>query len=853
MGKTTLAQKIFNDATIQEHFKTKIWLSITQQFDVVELLRIAIENAGGDHGGKQDKSTLTETLINTISTGRFLLVMDDVWSHEAWNHVLSVPVRNASKKLPGSRVLVTTRSAHLPQQMQAPLHQHRVRPLENDDAWSLLKKQLQPDQVVEIDQLKTIGMEILENCDGLPLAIKVIGGLLSTRYPSEHEWKSILNKPAWSLTGLPPGLDNRLYLSYEDLSPQIKQCFLYCSLFPKGVEIIRDVVTQMWISEGFIQALDGSSTISQEYEFEEMATEYYRELIKRNLIEPTKEHSLTGYRCTMHDVVRTFAEYVAREESLVVVVGREQAATGMHVRRLSIEQTVSVLDWGILQRRESLRTLIINSRVNFHLPGDSLSSFSSLRVLCIWPANSDTLVPSLSKLKHLRYIHLEYTDISRLPDDIHKMKFLLYINLLVCKKLGHLPSKIIKLVHLRSLDTTGSNIGAVPKGFGGLTNLRLLYGFPVQMDVDASGSSWCSLQELAPLSQLRKLALYGIEKVQDSRMAEKAMISSKRHLGYLVLNYSASGHTIGTGGAGAEQQQQQKKVTEEVLEKLCPPTCLENLCVIGGYIGRRLPDWMCAPASADFKSLRYLTLKNLPCCTQLPDDLCCLPSLELLEITDAPAIKRIGPQFQASSSTASTSPPFPKLRQLYLDGLREWEEWEWNDCEEHMDVETTIAMPCLEDLRVDNCKLSHLPPGLASSKRHALRELYLYELSNLTHVENFPSVVKLDVFDCPELKRIGGLAMLQKIRITRCPKLEVLEGVPALDSLRLEDATMDTLPEYLRAVHPRYLELYCNKKLHESSLSPGSSEWKKISHIGKRDINCIEYSDTSSDGYSEED
>ena len=110
-----------------------------------------------------------------------------------------------------------------------------------------------------------------------------------------------------------------------------------------------------------------------------MATEYYRELIKRNLIEPTKEHSLTGYRCTIHDVVRTFAEYVAREESLVVVVGREQAATGMHVRRLSIEQTVSVLDWGILQRRESLRTLIINSRVNFHLPGDLLGSFS-----CLW-------------------------------------------------------------------------------------------------------------------------------------------------------------------------------------------------------------------------------------------------------------------------------------------------------------------------------------------------------------------------------------------------------------------------------------------------------------------------------------
>ena len=346
-----------------------------------------------------------------------------------------------------------------------------------------------------------------------------------------------------------------------------------------------------------------------------------------------------------------------------MMVGQEQATAsggGMLVRRLSIGQTVSVVEWAVLQRHESLRTLIVNSRVNFH-PGDSVGSFSGLRVLYIRFADSDTLVPSLSMLKHLRYLQLQDTDISRLPDDIHKMKFLLYISLGHCKRLCYLPGSIIRLVHLRSLNIKGSNVSVIPKGFGELTNLRSLYGFPVHVDMDAS-NSWCSLQELEPLSQLRDLTLYGLENVQDSRMAEKAMISSKRHLGYLELNYSASGHTIGTGGAEAEQQQQQS-VTEEVLEKLCPPTCLENLTLEGGYVGRQLPNWMCAPASADFKSLRYLRLENLPCCTHLPDCLCCLPSLESLTIKDAPAIKRIAPQFQASfsvaarGSDASTSAP----------------------------------------------------------------------------------------------------------------------------------------------------------------------------------------------------
>jgi hypothetical protein len=58
------------------------------------------------------------------------------------------------------------------------------------------------------------------------------------------------------------------------------------------------------------------------------------------------------------------------------------------------------------------------------------------------------------------------------------------------------------------------------------------------------------------------------------------------------------------------------------------------------------------------------------------------------------------------------------------------QEWDWEDSES----ETTeaMAMPALKGLAIVNCKLTCLPTGLASSKRHALRELHLYELSNLT-------------------------------------------------------------------------------------------------------------------------
>jgi len=144
MGKTTLAQKIFSDTTVKDHFKLKIWLSITQHFEETELLRTAIKHAGGRDDGEQDKTLLTRTLIEILSTGRFLLVLDDVWGDEAWKNALCVPVKRAIQKQPGNWVLITTRQEDLAQRMGASFYQHHVSPLDEEDAWSLLNKQLPP-------------------------------------------------------------------------------------------------------------------------------------------------------------------------------------------------------------------------------------------------------------------------------------------------------------------------------------------------------------------------------------------------------------------------------------------------------------------------------------------------------------------------------------------------------------------------------------------------------------------------------------------------------------------------------------------------------------------------------------
>lgn len=141
IGKTTLAQKIFNDDIIQLEFTKKIWLSVTKDYNNNDLLRSAITAAGGDHHSTGNtKSALEQTLKETVKGNKILLIMDDVWDHMVWEDVLETPLVNALSH--GSRVLITTRHDMVARGMKAVGPYHHVQKLEPDDAWSLLKKQV---------------------------------------------------------------------------------------------------------------------------------------------------------------------------------------------------------------------------------------------------------------------------------------------------------------------------------------------------------------------------------------------------------------------------------------------------------------------------------------------------------------------------------------------------------------------------------------------------------------------------------------------------------------------------------------------------------------------------------------
>ncbi|XP_044979300.1 disease resistance RPP13-like protein 4 [Hordeum vulgare subsp. vulgare] len=811
IGKTTLSKKIFNDDAIKGKFTKQIWLSITQDFSDVELLSKSITAAGGDLPGggaaRDDKDLLVRALMNTIKDKKFFLVLDDMWGIDAWDKHLMTPFSYGGR---GSRVLITTRHEAVARSMKA-VHHHHIEKLGPEDAWSLLKRQVltTEENRHEVDVLKDIGLQILAKCDGLPLAIKVMGGLLCNKEKSRGDWEDILHDDIWSVSPMSDDLNYAIYLSYQDMSPHLKQCFLHFSLKPKKVVLSINEIVSMWICEGLVQA--GSKSLEEE------GKKNYKELILRNLIEidPSFPSRLI---CNMHDVVRSFAQFMARGETMVAHNGDAAKRTlrSSNFLRLSIE-TKGVgsdeFEWRYLREQKLLRTLISTTNLKTE-PGDSLINFPSLRLLHIESGSIAALVECVHQLKHLRYLSLKRTDMSSLPENIHEMKFLQHICLEGCESFVKLPDGIIKLQGLRFLDIGGTCVNSIPRGFQALTNLRLLCGFPAYIDGD-----WCSMEELGSLSQLNYLALERLENVSSALLAAKAMVNEKKQLTYLALK---------CGSRVGDVSDPEKQILEAVFDAFCPQPCIEQI-IIERYFGRRLPGWMASTAMVPLESLKLLCLEHLPCCTQLPDGLCRLPYLEWLQVDGASVIKCVGPEFvQQYSQRHRPSPQFaatfPKLHKLDFTRMGEWQEWVW-------DTEVK-AMPFLEELGISGCKLGRMPPGLMSHAT-ALKKLVIWNVQRLPSLENFVSVVELDLGKLPELAIISNLPKLQKLDIKYCPKLETLKDMDALRRLGLRVFSWENqLPVYLRTVKPSHLLLTCNLVV-LTSMAEGesSSEWDKFSHI----------------------
>ncbi|RVW93670.1 putative disease resistance protein RGA3 [Vitis vinifera] len=252
-GKTTLAQLLYNDDRVKEHFHMKAWVCVSTEFLLIGVTKSILEAIGCRPTSDHSLDLLQHQLKDNLGNKKFLLVLDDVWDvesldWESWDR-LRTPLHAAAQ---GSKIVVTSRSETVAKVMRA-IHTHQLGTLSPEDSWSLFTKLAFPNgDPCAYPQLEPIGREIVKKCQGLPLAVKALGSLLYSK-PERREWEDILNSKTWHSQTDHEILPS-LRLSYQHLSLPVKRCFAYCSIFPKDYEFHKEKLILLWMAEGLLHS-----------------------------------------------------------------------------------------------------------------------------------------------------------------------------------------------------------------------------------------------------------------------------------------------------------------------------------------------------------------------------------------------------------------------------------------------------------------------------------------------------------------------------------------------------------------------------------------------------------------------
>ncbi|KAJ7976792.1 Disease resistance protein [Quillaja saponaria] len=628
MGKTTLAKLVFNDERIVENFELKMWVCVSEDFDLKQLLVKMIKSVCYKNFSDLDVDQLQIRLRAALNGRKFLLVLDDVWNEELskWIELRDL-LRGAGAK--GSKILVTTRSNSIASIMSTDGTTYILEGLSEDDCLSLLVKwAFKEGEEKKHPKLVKIGSEIVKKCGGFPLAVRTLGNVLFSK-TNVDDWILVRDNEIWKLGQEESDIVPALKLSYDQMPSFLKQCFACCSLFPKGYEFTTTGLVDFWKAHGLVQSPNENHDHCKD-----MGIEYINELWSRSFFVDFSGED-DHYKFKLHDLVHDLAVYVSKGECLMVESTHVRNIS-RKVRHLSFLINESNFDdlTLLLPKFESLRTII------FPIDGVGTCSASflhscvvnskSLHVLDISDSTFEELPQFISKMKHLRYLDLSRNKrIKKLPDFICKLQSLQVLRLVGCVELEEFPRNMGNLLSLRVLEITTKKAFLPEKIFSSLCSLEsvcfsacdnLEYLFDMQrltnlsmLTITKCGSLKCLPHGVKHLTALQKLRIFHCEKLDLHGEAEG---DNHQCLGVRLRELALVG-----------------------LPKLVelPPwlqqstNTLESINLVSCRNFTTLPEWL-----SDFTSLRKLQIFCSPQMLSLPDGMHRVTSLKKLIVAAGP-------------------------------------------------------------------------------------------------------------------------------------------------------------------------------------------------------------------------
>ncbi|KAL5717498.1 hypothetical protein ACHQM5_010487 [Ranunculus cassubicifolius] len=583
IGKTTLAFKLYNHPDVKNRFDCCVWVYVSKYYNLADILRTILVHFNGVNRHEtfmevfsvMNEEQLFEEIYIFLERKRYFVVLDDIWSMEAWD-VLRPAFPNG---MAGSKIMLTSRNSRVALHANSQTNPYEPRCLTEDESWVLFCRKAFPGANCP-DNYVELGKQIVRKCAGLPLAVVVLAGLLLTK-KSWDEWMEVNNNISWHLSkSQEDRVSKILALSYNDLPYHLKLCFLYFSHFPVDSYIRVKKLIRLWVAEGFIPQ-GGEETV------EIAAESCLNELIARCMVQVVEMSYGNIKACQVHEVLRDFSVARSREENFLEILGGtdySNEASSFKPRRQVIHSGYTISRYATLKSvARRIRSLLILQSDYQSLDYKHLNfmwkEFKQLRILDLGNSSIGDLPNDIGNLIHLRYLGLKGTHLKKVPKSIGNLGNLQTLDLrssylpIVYTSL-ELPDVIWKLEELRHLllDTkygkglridTLKNLqtllsirygGSIEQGLVNLTSLRKLgiydisgrevnevFGalvkFKFLRSLSLSLSSGETFQELSPLSdclRLQKLYLWGrIEELPGSDVFPPNLIKLTLHVSRL--------------------------------------------------------------------------------------------------------------------------------------------------------------------------------------------------------------------------------------------------------------------------------------------------------------------------------
>lgn len=825
LGKTALAQSVFNHEKIRGYFEQTIWACVSNVFDMKSIMRQII---GSEQKMDMEMEQLQITLRRKINGNRYLLVLDDFWSddNQKWSSLKNLLMGGAR----GSKILITTRLNSVAEITGTVPQPYLLGCLSEEISRSLfLRMAFRPGEEMMYPDFIPIGEQIIRKCKGVPLAIRSLASLLRIKRKKE-EWLQIKDQALSKInTQQEDYVLNILKLSYDHLPSHLKQCFAYCSLFPKGYRVKKDDLIQLWMACGLIQSANTDQHL------EDVGEDYFMDLVMGNFFQDLQNDELGNVEsCKMHDLMHEVAVSVAGVECISSGHNADVInMSSLHVSYESVEDLPEILPKCSNQAKK-LRTILCLAPTWSYICGETtiphkdLSRLRRLRVLDLHKANIKVVPSCISELQHLRELDLSYNPIKELPRTLVELYNLQTLKLRQCEELKELPNDIRKLAKLRHLDIIDcQKLSHMPRGLRALTSLHTLSKFVVcRVGSALKDHAW--LNELSELDNLSgKFEIENLGWTKEAVLESKgANLSKKGRLKKLNLRWSE----VRKGRSDEERFANH----EAMLEGLQPHPNLRCL-LVERYEGTTFPRWMvndmirCIPNLVEIRLQYCPNLRRLPPLGQLP----LLKTLELSKLDMVDCIEDssngrgvlVGNNdddggvtvVKGTSATSSNEivrkldddddpvpcksmlqPAFPRLSKLSINGcpkltslpiFPQLEQLSLSNLSEGILHRTVNQLPSrLKKLSIwDVSSLEKVPTewlqGLAS-----LESMSLGNCPNLTSLslsmQNLTKLTRLDILECKELDisvdengdplQLQGLTNLRDVRIIKIPKLVLL-------------------------------------------------------------------------------